>query len=60
MEPACGGGGSLRGPTMARARRTVAALLGAGVLALSLAACAGEEPSTDPPDPGAPITRSPS
>lgn len=60
MARACGGGGALRVSTMARARRTVAALLGAGVLALPLAACAGEEPSTDPPDPGAPITRSPS
>lgn len=39
-------------------RRSRAGVL--AILLLPLAACSGEEPSTEPPDPGAPITRSPS
>lgn len=43
-----------------RQRQRRAGLLAGALLALPLTACANEEPSTEPPDPGAPITRSPS
>ncbi len=56
--------GDLRLPSRGAAPRTArrpAALLGSALLLLSLlTACGGEEPSTEAPDPGAPITRSPS
>lgn len=63
MRPGHVGGGvqttGSRAPARRRRRRR-AGLLAAGLLTLPLTACAGEEPSTEPPDPGAPITRSPS
>lgn len=54
-------GSVARGPLLARRRAAwAAALLGSAALVLPLAACSGEDPMTEPPDPGAPITRSPS
>lgn len=56
-------GGDVHEATGSRAptrRQRRAGLLAGALLALPLAACADEETSTEPPDPGAPITRSPS